>query len=220
MYLLNWLPSRPRIGATALSSVYPKSHRILPLLFAPTNSLRTQLPCSLSSFSPSLPFRLPARTSQDPGHGVHKLSYEVLSVGLQNGYRTPRAVHKNLQHRAGVLGHDSAKLLPLNGQSGQALHLLYGPEMSVSLQNAEGCKVALQRNLQHGLGGLGQEDCEGGQAVVVLVVDVLVLDLLLVVDVGGIVVVVVTRQEQAEERRERELAQGCERAVGVGEGAL
>ena len=41
-----------------------------------------------------------------------------------------------------------------------------------------------------------------------------------VVDEELLFVVDVTRQEQAEESRERELAQGPERAVGVGEGAL
>ena len=43
---------------------------------------------------------------------------------------------------------------------------------------------------------------------------------LLCVDDVSLVIVDVTRQEQAEERREGELAQGPERAVGVGEGAL
>ena len=60
------------------------------------------------------------------------------------------------------------------------------------------------------------------------VVDVLLVvdeeELLFVVDEELLfvddVLLVVTRQEQAEERRERELAQGPERAVGVGEGAL
>ena len=43
---------------------------------------------------------------------------------------------------------------------------------------------------------------------------------LLIVDDMLLFDVVVTRQEQAEETRGRELAQGPERAVGVGEGAL
>lgn len=43
---------------------------------------------------------------------------------------------------------------------------------------------------------------------------------LLLVDDVLLFDVVVTRQEQAEETRGRELAQGPERAVGVGDGAL
>lgn len=65
----------------------------------------------------------------------------------------------------------------------------------------------------------GQTVARGPHAVV----DVLLVDddeELLVVDDVLLFDVVVTRQEQAEETRGRELAQGPERAVGVGEGAL
>ena len=96
--------------------------------------------------------------------------------------------------------------------TGHSVQLLVGPVRSVSLQKAEGCKAALQRYLQH-----GSSLRLAGQAVGLAPMGAQDVDVLLCVDV---LLVVVTRQEQAEETRGRELAQGPERAVGVGDGAL
>ena len=108
--------------------------------------------------------------------------------------------------------------------TGHAVHLLVDPVRSMSLQKAEGCKAALQRYLQQGsswpLAGqaVGLAPTGAHDVDVLLIDDVLLfVDEVLFVDV---LLADVTRQEQAEERRERELAQGPERAVGVGEGAL
>lgn len=103
------------------------------------------------------------------------------------------------------------------------VHLEYGPDVSVSLQNGYGTSAALQRYLQHRSGLLGQalgtSGPAGGHAVTVG--EGLGSEVVVVVDVVGVgvgvvvVVVVVMRQEQADERREVEEAQGAERELGA-----